>query len=63
MKKDYEYVIRVIRNKDNKLIHYPAIKNLIDIWVTKWKGSNEYSKNIFDVYLHSLNINLKRSFK
>ena len=32
MKKDYEYVIQVIRNKDNKLIHYPAVKNLIDIW-------------------------------
>ena len=58
-----KYVIQVIRNKDNKLIHYPAVKNLIDIWETKWKGSNEYSKNIFDVYLHSLNTNLKRSFR
>jgi hypothetical protein len=63
MKKDYEYVIRVIRNKDNKLIHYPAIKNLIDLWVNKWSGSKKYTKNIFNVYLHSLNTNIKREFR
>jgi len=63
MKTDYEYVIKVINNKDNKLIHYPAIKNLINLWVKKWTGSKEYSKNIFDVYLHSINISLKRAFR
>jgi hypothetical protein len=63
MKKDYEYVIKVIRNKNNKLQHYSALKNLIDLWKIKWEGSKEYSKNIFDVYLHSLNINLKRTFR
>ena len=63
MKKDYEFVIKVIRNKENRLIHYPAIKNLVDIWKNKWIGSKEYNKSIYDVYLHSLKLNLKRSFK
>ena len=63
MKKDYEFVIKVIRNKENKLVHYPAIKNLVDIWKNKWIGSKEYNKSIYDVYLHSLKLNLKRSFK
>ena len=63
MKTDYEYVIRAIRNNDNKLIHYPALKQLINLWVKKWQGSKKYSKNIFDVYLHSINTNLKRAFR
>ena len=63
MKKDYEFVIKVIRNKENKLVHYPAIKNLVDIWKNKWINSDKYSKNIYDVYLHSINVNLKRSFR
>jgi len=46
MKTDYEYVIRAIRNKNNKLIHYPALKQLINLWVKKWQGSKKYSKNI-----------------
>tara|TARA_B100000768_G_scaffold71531_1_gene68565 strand:- start:382 stop:567 length:186 start_codon:yes stop_codon:yes gene_type:complete len=61
MKKDYEFVIKVIRNKDNRLQHYPAVKNLINIWMNKWSGHKEHS--VYDVYLHSLNINLKRSFR
>jgi len=61
MKKDYEFVIKVIRSKDNKLIHYPAVKNLINLWMTKWL--NQKDNKVYDVYLHSLNINLKRSFR
>tara|TARA_R100000544_G_C2165203_1_gene29570 strand:- start:115 stop:300 length:186 start_codon:yes stop_codon:yes gene_type:complete len=61
MKTDYEYVIRAIRNKNNKLVHYPAIKNLIELWSKKWFDHKEHK--VYDVYLHSLNINLKRCFR
>ena len=63
MKKDYEFVLKVIRNKDNKLQHSDAVKKLINIWEIKWKGSGKYSKNMFGAFLHSLNINFKRSFR
>ena len=39
MKKDYAYVMKVIRNKNNTLRHYPALKNLISIWEIKWQHS------------------------
>ena len=58
---DYQYAIKVVNNKDNKLIHYPALKNLISIFGTKWSLTG--NKNTLAVYLHSLNNNLKRSFR
>ena len=61
MKEDYDYVIKAVRNKDNKLIHYPSLKNLISIFKTKWSLTR--NKNRLDVYLHSLNVNLKRSVR
>jgi hypothetical protein len=60
MKTDYDYVIKAIRNKGNKLIHYPALKKLISLFIIKW-DSNKSKR--YEVYLHSLNINLKRSFR
>ena len=60
MKTDYDYVIKAIRNKGNKLIHYPALKKLISLFIIKW-DSNKGKR--YEVYLHSLNINLKRSFR
>ncbi len=61
MTKDYSYVLKVINNKDNNRYHYPALKNLISIWKIKWK--HESKGRYFDVYLHSLNTTLKRSFQ
>ena len=61
MKEDYDYVIKALRNKDNKLIHYPSLKNLVSIFKTKW--SLIRNKNRLNVYLNSLNKNLKRSVR
>jgi len=36
MKKDYEFVKRVVMNSDNKMIHYPALKQLIKNFEEKW---------------------------
>ena len=60
MKTDYDYVIKAIRNKSNKHIHLPALRKLISIFMIKW-NSNKNKR--YEVYLHSLNINLKRSFR
>ena len=61
MTKDYSYVLKVINNKDNNRYHYPALKNLISIWKIKWQ--HETNGRYFNVYLHSLNTILKRSFQ
>jgi hypothetical protein len=61
MTKDYLYVLKVIKNKDNNICHYPALKNLISIWKIKWKHKSK--GRYFNVYLHSLNTTLKRSFQ
>tara|TARA_B100000963_G_C22426827_1_gene580251 strand:+ start:74 stop:331 length:258 start_codon:yes stop_codon:yes gene_type:complete len=37
MKDDYKFVKRVLENKDNKMVHYPAIKQLIKNFYLKWK--------------------------
>ena len=39
MKTDYDYVIKAIRNKDNRLVHYPALKKLISIFMIKWNSN------------------------
>ena len=57
MKEDFEFTIRVIKNKNNKLVHYPAIKQLIANWAFKWKEHNHTP--VYNVYLNSLNLNLK----
>ena len=61
MTNDYSYVLKVINNKDNNRYHYPALKNLISIWKIKWE--HESKGRYFNVYLHSLNNTLKRSFQ
>jgi hypothetical protein len=58
---DYQYVIKAVKNKSNKLIHYPALKNLVSIFKNKWSLTR--NKNTLEVYLHSLNNNLKRSVR
>ena len=47
--------------KNNNRYHYPAIKKLISIWKIKWDHLNK--ERYFDIYLHSLNTTLKRSFQ
>jgi hypothetical protein len=61
MTNDYSYVMKVIRNKNNTRRHYPALKRLISIWEIKWQHS--YKEKYFELYLHSLNTTLKRSFQ
>ena len=53
-----------IKNEENKLIHYPALRKLISLWETKWfKPFPDDVYNVYDIYLHSLNASLKRRFR
>lgn len=61
MKKDYDFVIKIIKNEENKLIHYPALRKLISLWETKW--FKPFPNNVYDIYLYSLNTSLKRAFR
>ena len=36
MKNDYEFVKKVVMHTDNKMIHYPALKQLIKNFEEKW---------------------------
>ncbi len=59
MKKDYEFVYRTIRHKENNRTHYPAIKNLLNLFLRKW---NHKSKSrVYDVYSKSLHSALRAS--
>jgi hypothetical protein len=60
MTKDYEFVIKAIRNKDNSRYHFPALKNLISFFALKW--NSDKSKR-YEVYLQSLNNNLNTIYQ
>ena len=60
METDYDYVMAAIKNKSNKLIHYPALKKLISLFMIKW---DSIKNERYEIYLHSLNISLRRAFR
>ena len=60
METDYDYVMGAIKNKSNKLIHYPALKKLISLFMIKW---DSIKNERYEIYLHSLNISLRRAFR
>jgi hypothetical protein len=64
LREDYRFVKRVIEHTDNRLVHYPAIQNLIASFERKWKykkHKNETSAYNFSV--HSLNLYFKKSIR
>ena len=56
-REDYEFIYRTIKHKDNKIVHYPAIKNLILIFEKKWKLSED--NNSYKSYVNFLSYNLR----
>jgi hypothetical protein len=49
IKKDFDFVIRALRNKDNKLIHLPALRNLINNFKKKW--DDNLGPGVADFYI------------
>jgi hypothetical protein len=64
LREDYQFVKRAIEHTDNKLVHYPSLKNLITIFASKWKDKISTAENsAYQFSLHSLKLLLKRSFR
>jgi hypothetical protein len=61
LREDYEFIYKNIKHEDNKIIHYPAIKNLILIFEQKWKLRED--NNSYGGYVNLLKLALKKSFK
>ena len=53
IKKDFNFVIRVLNNKDNKPIHLPSLRNLINNFKSKWEDN--LGVGVSDYYVELLN--------
>ena len=60
-REDYEFIYRTIKHKGNKIVHYPAIKNLILIFEKKWKLRKD--NNSYGSYANLLKLALSKLFK
>ena len=48
IKKDFDFVIRVLRNKDNNSFHLLSLKNLINNFKNKWEDN--LGRGVADFY-------------
>jgi hypothetical protein len=53
IKKDFDFVMRVLNNKNNKFIHLPALRNLINNFKKKWEDN--LGPGVADFYVKLLN--------
>ena len=53
IKKDFDFVMGVLDNKNNKLIHLPALRNLINNFKNKW--DDNLGPGVSDIYVNRLN--------
>ena len=53
IRKDFDFVMRVLKNKDNKAIHFPALRNLITNFKKKW--DDNLGPGVADFYVKLLN--------
>ena len=53
IKKDFDFVMRVLKHKDNASIHLPALRNLINNFKKKW--DDNLGQGVADFYVKQLN--------
>ena len=53
IKKDFNFVMRALNNKNNKSIHLPSLRNLINNFKNKW--DNNLGTGVSDYYVEILN--------
>ena len=53
IKKDFDFVMRVLKHKDNASIHLPALRNLINNFKKKW--DDNLGPGVADFYVELLN--------
>ena len=59
MKEDYEFVYRVVSNKNNDRLHYPSCKKLVKLFLYKWRSKKD--TKLYKLYSRSLQTALKLS--
>ena len=57
---EMKWVEKVITHKDNKSIHYPALKQLINLYHKKWVNKN--NTTLMDIYRQYLKSILRSEF-
>ena len=53
IRKDFDFVMRTLEHNDNKPIHLPALRNLINNFKNKWEDN--LGKGVADFYVKQLN--------
>jgi len=53
IKEDVKFIVRVLNNRDNKVIHLKPLKNLIKNFQKKW--NDLLGEGISDTYINFLN--------
>ena len=53
IRKDFDFVMRVLRHKDNQPIHLAALRNLINNFKNKW--DDNLGPGVADFYVELLN--------
>ena len=53
IKKDFDFVMRVLKHKDNKHLHLPALRNLINNFKKNWDDT--LGQGVADFYVKQLN--------
>ena len=53
IRKDFDFVMRVLKNKDNRPIHLPALRKLINNFKKKW--DDNLGQGVADFYVEQLN--------
>ena len=53
IKKDFDFVMKVLTNNNNKFIHLPALRNLINNFKKKWEDN--LGPGVADFYVEQLN--------
>ena len=59
---EMKWVEKVLTHKDNKGIHYPALKQLINLYHNKWANKTKESR-LVDIYRQYLKSILRSEFR
>lgn len=62
MKDDFNWVRKIVSNKDNKCIHYDGLKNIIEAFAHKWADESISNHDLYWTYVNYLRLKLKFEF-
>jgi len=63
IKRDFEWVRKVIANENNRYIHYDGIKTLIRNFSLKWKHISKRHPDLYHSYVNYLSLKLRFEYE